>query len=78
MLTQDFTAPATWGGRTGQFTSAVPADFEAGFVIILVKPGTTVVFLLVMVKAENMSAPLARVRDLLKDFSAIMTPADHV
>ncbi len=40
MLAQDFTAWVTWGGRPFQFTSAVFADFETGFVVVLVEPGT--------------------------------------
>jgi hypothetical protein len=70
VIAQDFTAPVTWDELPFQLASAVPADFEMEITIIMVRPGAMVVFRHEMVKAEDVSAPLAREREFAKNFPA--------
>ncbi len=78
IITQDHTAPKTFVDHACHFTSAVPADFEVGLMIILVEPKAMVVFRQVMAKTKTVAAQPARGRNFPEYFSTIMTQGHYV
>ena len=72
MIAQGNTAPVACVGHPREFTPAISAELVGGLMIGMMIPEAVVIFGQVMLRAEVVPAPPARIGKLVKYFPAIV------
>lgn len=76
-VTKNLSTSSAYIGQSRQFATTVFTVVTMNFMMVVMIPGTVMIFGKVMIPAENVSAPVAFERDFIKYFPAIVTSVHY-